>query len=77
MQDFNSKCFNFQQQFVDFFNKEEGIPFLLKYYLIEQIWLNIVRTKDRIYQQSKNEKTVQQTFDIPILKKQEEQTTKQ
>lgn len=77
MQDFNKKCFNFQQQFVDFFNKEEEIPFLLKYYLIEQIWLNIVRTKDRVYQQSKNERTVQQTFDIPILKKEEEQTTEQ
>ena len=58
-------------------NKEEEIPFLLKYYLIEQIWLNIVRTKDRVYQQSKNERTVQQTFDIPILKKEEEQTTEQ
>ena len=45
MEDFNEICFKFQQEIVDIFNKEQNIPFLLKYYLIKDIWDNITTTK--------------------------------
>lgn len=66
MQNFNNKCFSFQQQFIDLFNQEEEIPFLLKYYLISQVWLNIENMKNKIYQENKPEKIVQKTFTVPL-----------
>lgn len=42
---FNEICYNFQKQFIDIFNEEENIPFLLKYYLLKQIWEKIEQNK--------------------------------
>ncbi len=41
-------CFEFQQSLIDIFNNEKNIPFLLKYYLIEEIWNNIQNHKQTI-----------------------------
>lgn len=42
---FNKICYNFQKQFIDIFNEEENIPFLLKYYLFKQVWEKIEQNK--------------------------------
>lgn len=45
MQQFNKICYNFQKQFIDIFNGEENIPFLLKYYLLKQVWEKVEQNK--------------------------------
>lgn len=42
---FNKICYNFQKQFIDIFNEEENIPFLLKYYLFKQVWEKVEQNK--------------------------------
>ena len=42
---FNKICYNFQKQFIDIFNGEENIPFLLKYYLFKQVWEKVEQNK--------------------------------
>lgn len=42
---FNKICYNFQKQFIDIFNEEENIPFLLKYYLLKQVWEKVEQNK--------------------------------
>lgn len=42
---FNKICYNFQKQFIDTFNGEENIPFLLKYYLFKQVWEKVEQNK--------------------------------
>ena len=41
---FEESCYNFQKSIIDIFN-EEKLPFLLKYYLIKEIWEDIERYK--------------------------------
>lgn len=42
---FEDKCFEFQQKIVDIINEEKQLPFLVKYYLIKQIWDSISERK--------------------------------
>lgn len=42
---FEDKCFEFQQKIIDIINGEEQLPFLVKYYLIKQIWDSISERK--------------------------------
>ena len=42
---FNDICFEFQQTLIDVFNKEENIPFLLKYYLMKEVWDSVQKNK--------------------------------
>ena len=42
---FEDICFEFQQNLVNIFNDEENIPFLLKYYLIKEVWDSIQNNK--------------------------------
>ena len=42
---FDEICYNFQKKIVDIFNNEEQIPFILKYYLMKDIWTNIEQLK--------------------------------
>ena len=44
----NDYCFEFQQNIIDLFNNEQNLPFILKYYLIKDIWDNIQSTKTKM-----------------------------
>ena len=43
---FEDICFEFQQKIVETFNEERNISFLMKYYLMKEIWDNIQENKD-------------------------------
>lgn len=45
---FEDICFEFQQKFLNVFNEEKNIPFLLKYYLVKEIWDSIEKNKFQI-----------------------------
>lgn len=45
---FEDICFEFQQKFLDIFNEEKNIPFLMKYYLVKEIWDSIEKNKFQI-----------------------------
>ncbi len=47
MNELNLLCFKFQQDMVNIFNNSQ-IPFLLKYYLLKQIWENAESQKFKI-----------------------------
>lgn len=49
----NDICIDFQQDFINLFNNEQNIPFVLKYYLVKDIWENIQSTKTRMDIESK------------------------
>lgn len=70
--DFNEKCFKFQQDFINFFN-EQDLPFLLKYYLLNQIWEDILLNKKRL----SSIKTSTKEIPITMQNQEKEQTIKQ
>lgn len=41
----NQLCKKFQQEIVNLFNKQNNLPFILKYYLFKQIWAIIEQQK--------------------------------
>lgn len=41
----NDICYLFQKNIISIFNNQQRIPFLLKYYLIKDIWDNIEQNK--------------------------------
>lgn len=41
----NDVCYLFQKNIISIFNDQQRIPFLLKYYLIKDIWDNIEQSK--------------------------------
>ena len=45
---FEDICFEFQQKIVETFNEERNISFLMKYYLMKEIWDNIQENKLKI-----------------------------
>lgn len=45
---FEDICFEFQQKIVETFNEEKNISFLMKYYLMKEIWDNIQENKLKI-----------------------------
>ena len=45
MDNINLICKDFQSAIVDIFNNQTQIPFILKYYLIKQIWEKIEQKK--------------------------------
>lgn len=51
---FNDICFEFQQTLIDVFNKEENIPFLLKYYLIKEVWDSVQKNKMTIDKETRD-----------------------
>ena len=71
--DFNIACYNFQEEIITKFN-EQGIPFLLKYYLFKQIWDSIELKKRQLDFQIQSEKIKDetQTLEIPIIEKKEQ-----
>ena len=41
----NDICYSFQKNIISIFNDQQRIPFLLKYYLVKDIWNNIEQNK--------------------------------
>ena len=41
----NQLCKKFQQEIVNLFNKQDNLPFILKYYLFKQVWAIIEQQK--------------------------------
>lgn len=41
----NQLCKKFQQEIVNLFNKQNNLPFILKYYLFKQVWTIIEQQK--------------------------------
>ena len=70
--DFNEKCFKFQQDFINFFN-EQDLPFLLKYYLLNQVWEDILLSKKRL----SSIKTSTKEIPITMQNQEKKQTTEQ
>lgn len=76
MNDFDKRCYDFKNNIINIFNKQENVPFLLKYYLIKQIWEQIKNHKQEIdneYQVQKNnedfqieKKQISTSIDIPL-----------
>ena len=55
--------FNFQRKIVNTFNEETSLPFLLKYYLLKEIWETVERQKillDKQIQLRQNEENSQE-----------------
>lgn len=46
--DINEKSLNFQRKLVALINEQQEIPFLLKYFLIKEIWEQTERTKQQL-----------------------------
>ena len=61
---FEEICYDFQKQIVDIFNNENYIPFLLKYYLMKDIWTNIEKFKLDIDMRVRNSEA--QTSEIKL-----------
>lgn len=61
----NDYCNEFQQLIIDDFNNEQNLPFVLKYYLIKDIWENIQSTKTKMDMESRAKmvKVIKQTTD--------------
>ena len=62
----NDYCIEFQQNIIDLFNNEQNLPFVLKYYLIKDVWDNIQSTKTKmdIETRSKMQTIVKQTVNL-------------
>lgn len=59
----NQLCKKFQQEIVNLFNKQNDLPFILKYYLFKQVWAIIEQQKiqnDNIATQESKEKGEEQ-----------------
>lgn len=41
-------CYDFKENIINIFNNEQSIPFLLKYYLMKQIWEQIDNHRQEI-----------------------------
>ena len=50
--DINEKSLNFQRKLVTLINEQQEIPFLLKYFLIKEIWEQTERTKQQLLMQT-------------------------
>jgi len=68
---FDEICYEFQQKITDIFNEERYIPFLMKYYLIKDIWdkiqehkiqtnMEFTASKNRNYHYSDTEGSVEE-----------------
>ena len=77
MANFNQICYNFQKDIINIFNQQTNIPFLLKYYLLKDIWDGIEKYKIEL--DINNQQKEQQNFQDKTLTqfKEEEEPNKQ
>ena len=50
---FEETCYDFQNNILNIFNEENQLPFLLKYYLLKEVWEDVERYKIRLNQEMK------------------------
>lgn len=62
----NDYCIEFQQNVIDLFNNEQNLPFILKYYLIKDIWENIQSTKTKMDIDSKSKQIKEETISFNL-----------
>lgn len=55
MDNFNQICFNFQKNIINTFNQQNNIPFLLKYYLLKDIWDGIEKYRIELDMQAQQQ----------------------
>ena len=51
---FEEKCYDFQQNLINVFNNEQDFPFLIKYFLIKEIWEDIQNQKNKMNEEMYN-----------------------
>ena len=51
---FEEKCYDFQQNLINVFNNEQNFPFLIKYFLIKEIWEDIQNQKNKMNEEMYN-----------------------
>lgn len=75
-QDFNLKCYQFQEEIINLFNAQNQISFLTKYYLFKELWKAIKKKKEENdlkiqFLKSKETKTITAKIPIQQLNKKE------
>lgn len=45
---FEESCYDFQQEIINIVNNEKNLPFLVKYFLIKEIWEDVKTQKNKI-----------------------------
>ena len=66
--DLNLICKNFQNNLVNVFNNENNLPFILKYYLMQQVWQTVKQKKqenDYLLMSTKTEQR-ELTAEVPV-----------
>lgn len=48
----NEKSLNFQRKLIALINEQQELPFLLKYFLIKEIWEQTERTRQQLLMQT-------------------------
>lgn len=48
----NEKSLNFQRKLITLINEQQEIPFLLKYFLIKEVWEQAERTRQQLLMQT-------------------------
>lgn len=70
-------CYDFKENIINIFNNEQSIPFLLKYYLVKQIWEQIENHKQEIeaeYNQEKTSKQIMESVSTDTIQEEEQQS---
>lgn len=68
--DFNKKCYQFQQNIINMINNQTELPFLMKFYLIKQIWEDLSQMQKQVFLEANTE---QHQKTVPVIKEGEEQ----
>lgn len=71
---FEEICYSFQKKIIETFNNENDIPFLLKYYLLKEIWEDIQAYKIKITQKTQTKVESEEEKNKSKEEKKEEQT---
>ena len=59
---FEESCYDFQQEIVNTVNNERNLPFLVKYFIIKEIWEDVQTQKRKIDDDIYNKRRQRQQF---------------
>ena len=57
---FEESCYDFQQEIINTVNNERNLPFLIKYFIIKEIWEDVQAQKRKIDDDIYNKKRQEQ-----------------
>lgn len=57
---FEESCYDFQQEIINTVNNERNLPFLVKYFIIKEIWEDVQTQKRKIDDDMYNKKRQEQ-----------------